>query len=79
MSNADARIEYRLLPRKGAKEQVDKRACAAYCIGGGSSSPNSVVSYDNPDTVKAKAAFARQKGLGVRLVPLLLQSFMHAT
>lgn len=65
---AEARIEYRHLPRKHAKEQIDKRACAAYCIGGGSSA-SSVVSYDNPDTVKAKAAFAKQKGLGVSITP----------
>lgn len=58
---AEARVDYRHLPRKGAKEQVDKRSCAAYCVGNGSG----FVSYDNPDTVKMKAGFVKQKGLGV--------------
>lgn len=60
---SDGRVDYRHLPRKGTKEQVDKRACAAYCVGGGSG----FVSYDNPETVKTKAAFVKQKGLGVSL------------
>lgn len=56
-------FDYKELPRKGAKEQVDKRACAAYCVGG----DGGFVSYDNPETVKQKAAFCRQKGLGASL------------
>lgn len=59
--NGDGTFDYNQLPRKGTKEQVDKRACAAYCVGG----DGGFVSYDNPDTVKQKAAFCRQKGLGV--------------
>jgi len=57
----DGTIEYRNLPRKHTKEQVDKRTVAAQCVGGDSG----FVSYDNQDTVKMKAAFCKQKGLGV--------------
>ncbi|TPX17032.1 uncharacterized protein E0L32_012309, partial [Thyridium curvatum] len=56
----DGAFEYRELPRRGAKEQVDKRVVAAQCVGG----DGGFVSYDNPDTVKVKAGFCRQKGLG---------------
>lgn len=59
-------FEYNELPRKGTKEQVDKKACAAYCVGG----DGGFVSYDNPETVKQKAAFCRQKGLGASLCSL---------
>lgn len=71
---SDGRVDYRHLPRRGTKEQVDKRACAAYCVGSGSG----FVSYDNPDTVKMKAVFVKQKGLGVRLsqMNLLLAPFV---
>ena len=64
----DGSFEYNELPRKGAKEQVDKRVVAAQCVGG----DGGFVSYDNPDTVKTKASFCKQKGLGVRrpLAPL---------
>lgn len=54
-------FEYKSLPRKGAKEVVDKKAVAASCLGG----DGGFVSYDNPDSVKAKAQFCKQKGLGV--------------
>lgn len=60
-----SKVEYRHLPRRGTKEQVDRRACAAYCVGSGSG----LMSYDNPDTVRTKAAFVKQKGLGVSAVP----------
>ncbi|KAK4458797.1 family 18 putative glycoside hydrolase [Cladorrhinum samala] len=56
----DGSFEYSQLPRKGTKEQIDKRAVAAQCIGG----DGGFVSYDNPDTVKIKATFCKQKGLG---------------
>ncbi|KAH8655182.1 family 18 glycoside hydrolase [Xylariales sp. PMI_506] len=56
----DGTFEYHQLPRKGAKETVDKRIGAAMCIGG----DGGFVSYDNPDTVKMKAQFCKQKGLG---------------
>ena len=70
----DGSFEYCSLPRKGAKEQVDKRVVAAQCVGG----DGGFVSYDNPDTVKTKAAFCKQKGLGVRLAsyPLLAQQLL---
>lgn len=54
-------FEYNQLPRKGTKEQVDKRIGAAMCVGG----DGGFVSYDNPDTVKMKASYCKQKGLGV--------------
>ncbi|AEO70202.1 glycoside hydrolase family 18 protein [Thermothielavioides terrestris NRRL 8126] len=44
----DGSFEYSQLPRKGTKEQVDKRAVAAQCVGG----DGGFVTYDNPDTVK---------------------------
>lgn len=53
-------FEYSELPRKGCKETMDKRHISAQCVGG----DGGFVTYDNPDTVKAKAAFVRQKGLG---------------
>ncbi|KXX80181.1 Endochitinase B1 [Madurella mycetomatis] len=56
----DGSFEYNQLPRKGTKEQVDKRAVAAQCVGG----DGGFVTYDNPDTVKVKASFCKQKGLG---------------
>jgi len=61
----DGSFEYSQLPRKGTKEQIDKRAVAAQCIGG----DGGFVSYDNPDTVKIKATFCKQKGLGVSREP----------
>ncbi|KAK0630011.1 glycoside hydrolase [Bombardia bombarda] len=57
----DGCFEYNSLPRRGTKEQVDKRAVSAQCVGG----DGGFVTYDNPDTVKTKAAFSKQKGLGV--------------
>ena len=57
----DGTFGYQQLPRRGCKEVVDKRACAAMCVGG----DGGFVSYDNPETVKMKAAFCKQKGLGV--------------
>ncbi|KAG8421954.1 hypothetical protein J3458_003784 [Metarhizium acridum] len=56
----DGTFEYNQLPRKGCKESVDKRHISAQCVGG----DGGFVTYDNPDTVKAKASFAKQKGLG---------------
>ncbi|KAK3300187.1 glycoside hydrolase [Chaetomium fimeti] len=56
----DGSFEYNQLPRKGTKEQVDKRAVAAQCVG----ADGGFVTYDNPDTVKMKATFCKQKGLG---------------
>lgn len=64
----DGTFQYKDLPRKGTKEQVDKRAVAAQCVGG----DGGFVTYDNPETVKAKAAFCKQKGLGVRPIFLIV-------
>jgi chitinase len=58
-------FEYSQLPRKGTKERVDKQAMAAYCVGG----DGGFVTYDNPDTVREKALYCKQKGLGVRIYP----------
>lgn len=57
----DGAFEYHELPRRHAKESVDRRIGAASCVGG----DGGFVSYDNPETVKMKAAFCKQKGLGV--------------
>jgi len=62
----DGSFEYNTLPRRGTKEQVDKRACAAQCVG----ADGGFITYDNPDTVKMKATFCKQKGLGVRHVTI---------
>ncbi|KAI0004043.1 glycoside hydrolase family 18 protein [Xylariaceae sp. FL0662B] len=56
----DGAFEYLDLPRRNAKETVDKRIGAASCLGG----DGGWVTYDNPDTVKMKAAYCKQKGLG---------------
>ncbi|KAF7561847.1 hypothetical protein G7046_g2297 [Stylonectria norvegica] len=56
----DGTFEYNQLPRKGCKEVVDKRHVAAQCVG----SDGGFVTYDNPETVKIKAGFCKQKGLG---------------
>ncbi|KAI7917766.1 vacuolar protein sorting 53 [Pyricularia oryzae] len=53
-------FEYRQLPRKGTREQVDKGLVAAQCVGG----DGGFVTYDNPETVKMKATYCKQKGLG---------------
>ncbi|KAI8964581.1 glycoside hydrolase family 18 protein [Daldinia sp. FL1419] len=56
----DGVFEYNMLPRRHTKESVDRRIGAASCVGG----DGGFVSYDNPDTVKMKAAYCKQKGLG---------------
>ncbi|KAF7537224.1 hypothetical protein G7054_g3894 [Neopestalotiopsis clavispora] len=62
----DGTFDYNQLPRKGAKEQVDKRIGAAMCVGG----DGGFVTYDNPDTVKMKATYCKQKGLGNTLLTI---------
>ncbi|KAL1907142.1 hypothetical protein Sste5344_007093 [Sporothrix stenoceras] len=57
---SDSTFEYRDLPRPATRENVDKRVVAAQCVGG----DGGFVSYDNPDTVRIKAAFCKQKSLG---------------
>lgn len=61
-------FEYRQLPRKGTREQVDKGLVAAQCVGG----DGGFVTYDNPETVKMKATYCKQKGLGVSQTRLSL-------
>ena len=52
-------FEYKDLPRPGATEHVDKDTGAAYCVGG----DGGFVTYDNPQTVRMKAEFVRQRRL----------------
>ncbi|CAK7208007.1 hypothetical protein SEUCBS139899_010841 [Sporothrix eucalyptigena] len=47
------------LPRHGTHEHVNRRVVGAQCVGG----DGGFVSYDNPETVREKAEFARQKSL----------------
>lgn len=52
---------YKDLPRPGASpEVVDRVVGAAYSVGG----DGGFVTYDNPDTVKMKANYVREMGLG---------------
>jgi chitinase len=53
-------FDYRDLPRPGTEERVDSEAAAAFCIGG----DGGFVTYDNPETVRMKAKYAKSKGLG---------------
>lgn len=53
-------FEYRDLPRPGAEEHVDEQLGAAYCVGG----DGGFVTYDTPHTVRMKANYVRQNGLG---------------
>lgn len=61
----DGAFEYHQLPRPGCSESVDKRHVAAMCLGG----DGGFVTYDNPETVKTKAGFCKQKGLAVSSSP----------
>lgn len=56
----DGAFDFRQLPRPGTLEEVDREVGAAYCVGG----DGGFVSYDNPDTVKMKAAYVASKHLG---------------
>ncbi|TVY52286.1 Endochitinase B1 [Lachnellula cervina] len=53
-------FEYKRLPRQNAEEIVNTRVVAAFCTGG----DGGFVTYDNPETVKMKAGYCREKGLG---------------
>ena len=57
-------FEYKHLPREGTEEIVNTRLVAAFCVGG----DGGFVSYDNPDTVKLKANYCREKRLGVSCI-----------
>ncbi|KAF2807043.1 chitinase 1 precursor [Mytilinidion resinicola] len=52
-------FEYKDLPRPGTQELVDEQVGAAYCVGG----DGGFITYDNPQTVKMKANYAKQNGL----------------
>ncbi|KAI4228749.1 MAG: hypothetical protein LQ349_006504 [Xanthoria aureola] len=52
-------FEYTKLPRPGAVEKVNRDAVAAYCVGG----DGGLVTYDNPETVRMKAQFAKEQKL----------------
>ena len=56
-------FEYKQLPRQGTEEIVNTRVVAAFCTGG----DGGFVTYDNPETVKMKANYCIEKGLGVSL------------
>jgi chitinase len=56
----DGTFEYKDLPRPGASEHVDLTLGAAYCCGG----DGGFVSYDNAQTVRQKAAYVKEQGLG---------------
>jgi chitinase len=64
-------FEYGQLPRPKCKEAVDKRHVSAQCIG----ADGGFVSYDNPDTVKVKAKYCKQKGLAVSCFPIFPSEF----
>ncbi|CZS95424.1 probable chitinase 1 precursor [Rhynchosporium agropyri] len=53
-------FEYKQLPRNNAEEIVNTRVVAAFSTG----ADGGFVSYDNPETVKIKAGFCLEKGLG---------------
>ena len=54
-------FDYKFLPRDGADEIVDTHSVATSCTGG----DGGFVSYDNSDTVRIKANYCKENGLGV--------------
>ncbi|CAG8978775.1 hypothetical protein HYALB_00011924 [Hymenoscyphus albidus] len=55
-------FEYKYLPCAGTEEIVNTRVVGAFCHGG--DGEGGWVTYDNPETVKMKAGFCNQRGLG---------------
>ena len=53
----DGTFDYRDLPRPSTEERVDRVLGAAFCVGG----DGGFVSYDNPQTVRMKAAFVKNE------------------
>jgi len=53
-------FEYKDLPRLEAVVHYDDEVTAAYCVGG----DGGFVTYDDPNTVRAKADYAKQRALG---------------
>ena len=58
-AGVDGCFEYCDLPRPTAHEFVDRAVGAAFCVGG----DGGFVTYDTPDTVRMKAAYAVKEGL----------------
>lgn len=56
----DGVFQFKELPRPGTDEIVDRERVAAYCCGG----DGGFVTYDSPVTVKLKAGYVKEKGLG---------------
>jgi chitinase len=54
-------FEYKALPRPGTQEWVDVERCGAFCSGG----DGGFVTYDNPETVRMKGRYCKEKDLGV--------------
>ena len=54
-------FEYKDLPRYSTEERVNTATVSAYCVGG----DGGFTSYDNPETVKIKANYCKEKGLAV--------------
>ncbi len=57
-------FEYKQLPRPGTEEIVNTRVVAAFCTG----EDGGFVTYDNPETVKMKANYCIERGLGVSYI-----------
>lgn len=57
-------FEYKQLPRQGTEEIVNTRVVAAFCTG----EDGGFITYDNPETVKLKANYCIEKGLGVSCI-----------
>ncbi|KAH8717156.1 Endochitinase B1 [Beauveria bassiana] len=53
-------VDYLGLPVQGRQEGIDRRRISAYCAGG----EEGFIAYDNPETVKEKAEYCKQKGYG---------------
>jgi chitinase len=68
----DGSFEYKQLPRDGAEEIVNTRVVGAFSVGG----DGGFVSYDNPETVRRKAEYVRDKRLGVCLLPYFFVSLL---
>jgi chitinase len=68
-------FEYKQLPRPGTEEVVNTRVVAAFCIGG----DGGFVSYDNPETVKMKAKYCIERGLGVSFFHICSWSLARLT
>ncbi|KAM3529209.1 hypothetical protein NHJ13051_002034 [Beauveria bassiana] len=53
-------VDYLGLPVEGRQEGIDRRRISAYCAGG----EEGFIAYDNPETVREKAEYCKQKGYG---------------